>query len=216
MKKTIFCAIMAVGSLAQVHAATTITATNYTAGGVYAMQILATNSPASAPYIGTVMIGTFTNTTGLGSAVGPINLANYGWTMFAQTPFNVSANQPGLFGATGATGTLPDVAGGAFIGNNVYAVIANAANNDYVIWNSGKLFAVEVPPLGGAPITFSTAAPSTILVRGAIVADGTKGLLASMASANGQDAVTFGALVPEPSAALLGCLGALGLLRRRR
>jgi hypothetical protein len=219
MKRNIFSVFIAIACMSVANAATTIQGFNYSlTAPAFAQQVVA--SPAvHTPFVGTVMYGTFTTTTGLGSASnGTVNLATYGWTMFASTPFNVSANQPGLFGATFASGTLPNVgsAAGAFVGKNIFAVVANAANNDYVIWDSGKLFAYEVAGVGGAAVSFGTNAVTTTLVRGQVVVGGNNGLAGAISAQNGKDAITFGAAVPEPSAALLGALGALGLLRRRR
>ena len=220
MKLITFVFALASGSLVQ--AATTITATNAALGTSGFAQQVITAVDGSPFTTGTVMIGTFSSPTGLNTTVGPISLATFGWTMFGSAPFSTNAAAPGIFGSVAGsgqvlsvTGTLPTTATGPFIGNNIYAVVANAAGNDFVVWNSGINFAVEDSVLGGAPISFQTR--NVTLVRGIVDPNGNNGLTGALASRNGGAAVTFGVeAIPEPSAALLGAIGALGLLRRRR
>jgi hypothetical protein len=109
------------------------------------------------------------------------------------------------------TGNLPTTQTGPFIGNDIFLVIANPTNDDFIIWNTGFDFLVEDAVLGGAPVNIQTR--NATLVRGQLVAGGNTGLGGPVAAFNGGTAVTF---IPEPSAARLGALGALGLLRRRR
>lgn len=218
MKNTIISALMALASLPLLHGATTITATN-AASGVdptgFLQQVI--TGVDGTPFVGTVLIGTFSTPAGLGTTTGPISLANYGWTQFGSAAFSSSASYPGVFGAfggTGVTGTLPTTATGALVGNNIYAVVGNAAGTDFIVWNSGLNFAAEDAVLGGAAVGFQTR--NATLVRGIVDPNGNNGITgAALSARNGQAAVTFG-VVPEPSAALLGAIGALGLLRRRR
>lgn len=205
--------ILALGLLSCAKAATTITAANYTlATPQFAEQIL-TDSVTKTPFVGTLLIGTFTDTTGIGTQP-VISLASFGWTLFGSTPFNTSANQKGLFGSTGVTGTLPETATGAFIGNNIFAVVANAAGTDFIIWNSGIKFQTELAGVGGTGASFLTKDVS--LVRGQIVTAGNNLLAGAISSQNGKDGLTFGAAVPETSSVLLAALGGIALLRRRR
>lgn len=215
MKKIIFSMFSAISIFGLANAATTITAANYILSSGYATQVV-TSTSNTTPFIGTLMIGTFSTPAGLGTTEGPISLNTYGWTMFASTPFNVSTNQPGLFGATGSTGTLPTAPGGPFIGNTIFMVVANAANNDFIVWQTPSSFVVEDPTLGGTPVTVRT--NTSTLLRGNVVTGGNNGLAGAAGAYNGQNAVTFGAAapIPETSTTLLGALGALALLRRRR
>lgn len=217
MKKTLIGQLIgAVLVISGANAATTITGASYSlAAGTdgFATQVVV--GPALTPYTaGTVMYGTFSTTAGLGTAAGGANfLSNFGWTLFASTPFNTSVNQPGLFGATGATGTLPTSGSSALVGNDIYAVVANAAGTEFIIWNSGQKFAYEVEGVGGAAVGFQTR--NVALIRGTLVPGGNNGLGGAL-NTNGRNdeaAVTF---IPEPSVALLGLLGVLGFLKRRR
>jgi len=215
MKNTIIGLLVSVASVSLSHAATLITAFN-AAGGSWAQQVLLSTGSPGTPYTaGQVMIGTFTTTTGLGSASGPINLANYGWSELGATAFSALAGDKGIFGTlggTGVTGTLPTTVTGPFIGNDIFAVVANPAGDNYIIWDSGIKFAVEQAGIGGAAVSFATR--DSTLVRGALVPLGNTGLTGALAGQNGVgNAVTF---VPESSTALLGALGGLLLLRRRR
>ena len=205
--------ILALGLLSNAKGATAITAANYTlTTPQFAEQIL-TDSVTKTPFVGNLLIGTFTSTTGLGTQP-VVSLASFGWTLFGSTPFNTSTNQKGLFGATGVTGTLPETATGAFIGNNIFAVVANAAGTDFIIWNSGIKFQSELAGVGGTGASFLT--KDVTLVRGQVVTAGNNLLAGAIASQNGKNALTFGAAVPEPSSALLAAFGGIALLRRRR
>lgn len=221
MKKTIISALLGFASFQVAQGATTITATNAALGTTGFAQQVITAVNGTAFTGGSVLIGTFSTPAGLGTTVGPISLETFGWTLFGSAPFSTNAAAPGIFGSVagagqtqlGVVGNLPTTVTGPFIGNNIYAVVANAAGNDFVVWNSGINFAVEDAVLGGSPISFQTR--NVTLTRGIVDPDGNIGLTGALVSRNGQAAVTFG-VIPEPSAALLGAIGALGLLRRRR
>lgn len=213
MKKlAITSALVALFAIPVANAATTITAANAALGTTgFAQQVLLNGAPFAS---GTIQIGTFNTALDLGSGATDVSdLGALGWTLFASADFNASASYPGIFGAlgaSGATGTLPESETGPLVGNPIFAIISNGAG-ELIIWNSGQNFAAEVPGLGGAAVSFLT--KDVQLVRGAIVPGGNTGLAGPLAARNGQDAVTF---IPEPSAALLGVFGMLGLLRRRR
>lgn len=195
------------------HGATTVTAFNAAGGAAGFVQQVQFQG---APYTGaSIMVGTFSNTSGLGE--GSISLAAQGWSAFGTAPFSTNAIAPGVFGAFGAAGqalsvtdTLPTTASGPFIGNNIFLVIANPTSTDFIIWDSGAQFATEDALLGGVPVSVQTR--NATLVRGLESGENT-GLGGPLGAFNGQTAVTF---IPEPSTALLGLIGALGLLRRRR
>lgn len=210
--KVLFFSLIALSALPSAYAATTITAANYTLSTPQFAQQVVTDSVTKTPLVGTLLIGTFTTTTGLGTD-SAITLGNFGWSLFGSTPFNTSANQKGLFGSTGVTGTLPESVSGPFVGNNIFAVIANAAGTDFIIWDSGVKFQTELAGVGGTGASFLT--KDVTLTRGLVVTGGNNLLAGAIAGQNGRDAVTFG-VVPEPSAVLLGAIGAFGLLRRRR
>jgi len=213
MKNTLLLTLISLASVSLLQAATTINATNAVPGGTGFVTQVRFNG---APYTGaTIMSGTFTSTP-LGS--GEITLASFGWTMFASQAFSNNAIAPGVFGAlmapgqtAGMTGLLPTTATGPFIGNNIFLVVANPTNNEFIIWDTGIDFAVEDALLGGAAVAAQTR--NATLVRGALVPRGNSGLGGPIAAFNGGTAVTF---IPEPSAVLLSALGALALLRRRR
>ncbi len=213
MKKTIVVTLLAVSSAATLQAATTITALNAVGGTSGYVEQVRFND---APYVASYMIGTFTSTTGIGS--GSINLGDFGWTLFGSASFSSNAIAPGVFGAfmgagqtAGVTGNLPTSVSGPFVGNNIFLVIANPTNDEFIIWDSGVKFAAEDAVLGGAPVSFATR--NITLLRGQAVPAGNSGLGGPLATFNGGNAITF---IPEPSTALLGALGALALLRRRR
>ena len=200
------------------HAATTITAANFSLStaspGQYGTQIV-TDSVAKTPYVGSYMIGTFNTTTGL-DAVGSISLSSFGWTQFGSNAnFESLASRRGLFGTNGVTGTLPTTDNTGLVGKTIFVVIANATNSDYIIWNSGRNFAKELEGVGGAAVSFTTRDAGVSLLRGIVVENGNNGLTGASAGLNGQNAVTFG-MIPEASTSLLGAIGALALLRRRR
>ena len=221
MKNTLISAAIGLSFFQLAQAATTITATNAAAGTTGFAQQVISGVDGTAFTAGTIMIGTFSTPAGLGTTQGPISLATFGWTLFGTAAFSTSATAPGIFGSfagagqtqLGVVGNLPTTATGPFIGNNIFAVVANSLNNDFVVWNSGVNFVVEDAVLGGTPVSFQTR--NVTLVRGIVDPNGNVGLTGALAARNGAPAVTFGA-VPEPSAALLGAIGALGLLRRRR
>lgn len=211
--KSIILSLLA--SVVVASAATTITATNAASGtSGFLQQVIVAQD--GLPFVGSVMIGTFTTTTNLGVA-GEIDLADFGWTLFGSAPFSSNTAYKGVFGAfggTGVTGNLPTAAGGPFIGNNIFAVVANGAG-EYIIWDSGLKFAVEDAVLGGAAVSFQTR--NATLIRGLVDPNGNNGITGTALTArNGQAAVAFLAPVPETSTSLLGALGALVLLRRRR
>ncbi len=216
MKTTILATLAAFASMHFASAATVITAANAagTASGFLQQVITGVDG---APFQGTVLIGTFASPTGLGTTAGPISLDTYGWSLFGSAAFSSSASYPGVFGAfggQGVTGNLPTTATGPLIGNDIYVVVGNQAGTDFIVWNSGQKFAVEDAVLGGAAVSIQTR--NATLVRGIIDPNGNNGVTgAALSARNGEAAVTFG-VVPEPSSLLLGALGALGLLRRRR
>lgn len=133
------------------------------------------------------------------------------FTAFGSIGF-FGAGAPGFF-TGGVSGPL--VNADAFVGNNVYVVIGNGvdlnSSTEFAVWKAetnpaGNVFTAD-NPIGG---------PSEV-----VVLTGTGSLL--VGSVVNFDVPNFGnqpgiglAAIPEPSAILLGALGMVGLLRRRR
>mgnify|MGYP003576667777 CR=1 FL=1 len=107
------------------------------------------------------------------------------------------------------------VAGSEFLGKNMYLLVGNgttlANSTEFLVVKNTKTFdAADDGVATGVTVTFN-AANSTVLL-GSVLND--------VRTTNGDTSVTpgWGTIVPipEPSAALLGLLGAIGLIRRRR
>ncbi|MCH7229035.1 hypothetical protein [Haloferula sp. A504] len=184
-----------------------------------------TGSPVANPAVGSPLLTDATGTTGLTTRV-------FAGSFLSGTPdFLVTSDAdiisaftangagaaftaPGLINTDGfGAGTSTD-GSDSFTGNLVYLLVGNAAtlgaSTEVMVFSTGQSWAVEVEGVGGAlsPITLSSAN----LERGIVVSPN---LAAPFAGFNGNEGLTFG-VVPEPSIALLGALGILGLLRRRR
>ena len=103
-------------------------------------------------------------------------------------------------GALTSTGTNTEL---GTIGNNVYLWIQSSDGNSYGLYQGA-----DIPSLG--TYTLTPAGTSDLI--------GTSVFAAASAGGNVVSGyqLAFTAPIPEPSAALLGALGALGLLRRRR
>lgn len=215
LNKYITSASLALVSISSINAATTIAPANAVGGSAgFVQQVLIDTIPYTG---GTFKVGTFATTSGL-SGEGPINLSDFGWSIFGEQSFSSSPIAPGVFGAFVAagqtatiTGDLPTTATGPFIGNNIFVLVENTDSSEFIIWDSGQQFQVEDALLGGAKVSVLT--EDSTLLRGAVVVGGNTGLGGPLAVFNGRDAVTF---VPEPSSALLACVGALFLVRRKR
>jgi hypothetical protein len=80
----------------------------------------------------------------------------------------------------------------------------------------GKSYTLNPSDTGGAGGFYSTSVATTALQLGGTgFITGSGAAVASPVSSNIVKGATF-QIIPEPSAALLGAIGALGLLRRRR
>jgi hypothetical protein len=137
------------------------------------------------------------------------------FTVFGTTDtFNgggAPTNQRGLF-AHSQSGV---VTGSSFSGKNIYLLVGNGAtfgaSSELLVLKNTSLFTDAQDSVPTAQnITFSTA--TATLLFGRNIADVKTTGTDSSATAGWGTAKA----VPEPSAALLGALGALGLLRRRR
>lgn len=123
---------------------------------------------------------------------------------------------PGAFGTTNNTGATSTDGSDSFSGTPIFIVVGNSAvfgdSTDYIVFQSNALWPVEAPAVG-ASITVDVSDPGSQILYGFTTT--VQGATGPFAAFNGTDGVTFGA-IPEPSVALLGAFGVLGLLRRRR
>ena len=127
--------------------------------------------------------------------------------------------QPGVFGTLGGP-AISDAAtptsgtAGGFVGTPIFAVIANNANfalaTEFIVFQTNATWTNEIEGVGGSVSAFTF---DGTLQRGMVTTITDAPSPGPLAQFNGQAGVTF---VPEPSAALLGLLGAVGLIRRRR
>lgn len=130
---------------------------------------------------------------------------------------------PGTFNAAGPTGQLglfgrntsTTVAGSAFDGKSIYAFAGNgttfANSTELAIIKSQTMFAAaqdQIPTAATVTLTMAT----TSLIWGVKL----ENLKTTTADVSVTPAWGMAMAVPETSTALLGALGALGLLRRRR
>lgn len=113
------------------------------------------------------------------------------------------------------TGSFVGTGGGSaslFNGKQIYFVVGNgstrANSTEFAILTTATsvLFPADVTTSSTASVTFSSINNSVVLAN------------AGLEDANGtaRDLIVLAAPVPEPSVALLGALGVLGLVRRRR
>ncbi len=116
--------------------------------------------------------------------------------------------------------------------NGVFDAVAPTTVNSQVIHlyvsstNPGAIDATDLTPQGSWAIfrtsgntLFPADVSSVLATSTATFSNFTTAVLVAQSSnftAVGTNTVNFGAAIPEPSAALLGAIGALGLLRRRR
>lgn len=149
------------------------------------------------------------------SAASPATLVSAFQQFGVAGTFNVAG--PSASKGVFTRNTSTTVTGSVFSGLNIYAFVGSgstfansATNGELLVLKSATLFTNAQDAIPTAQIvTLSTA--TTTLLYGVNLADvRTTGTDASVTLGWG----TVG--VPEPSAALLGAIGALGLLRRRR
>lgn len=161
----------------------------------------------------TASIGTFASTTDFSTFTSAANLlAAYSQYGTATAPFLTAgiAGNKGQF-LLSAPGTA---AGVNFADKPIQLLVGNAgtlaASTQFLVLNNARNF-LAVDDASGTPITvlFDSA---SVIKFGTAVAD----IRTTTADASVTPGFATAALVPEPSAALLGALGALGLLRRRR
>ena len=128
------------------------------------------------------------------------------------TPVGVGTRS-GLFTGQTFSGTLP----AGFAGKNAYIVVGDNSDfslaTTFAVFNSGTTFT--------APDAFGNSAQNITGANSANVVFGTvRSVTAQPSNLSGANfangVVMVASNVPEPSAALLGAIGALALLRRRR
>ena len=210
MKLKIVLPLLAIALANICSAAVTVTVANTNIGTGDSRII--TNPGGSGGYVGgSWAVGSFANGFNFNSTVADIKSG------FAQNGTTATFGLPGTigsFGGTGIVGATSTDGTDSFTGKAIYIVIGNAttiaASTEFIIYNTGALWPQEVPAVGATVNTFLY---NGTMVRGFTTT--TSGLGAPLTFANGDAGVAFTA-VPETSTALLGAIGALGLLRRRR
>jgi len=198
MKKLIFSLAVGVLSLLSANAAT-ISVTNLDGSNFSGI----VNSSGAVVTSGVVAIGTFNlEPTSAGGVLGS----------FIQAGNTLSLGPNSFFQGNVNTGTL--VSGDSFVGKNVYVVIGNgvtlANSTEILVWKAtantaGNLFVAD-NPVGGPDTLTVVANKGTLSVGNSSTFD----------FGGGAQLVFQLVAVPEPSVALLGALGGLALLRRRR
>jgi hypothetical protein len=151
-------------------------------------------------------VGSFDVAPAISSDFASVLAAVAQFNVFAEltSPTAVGATQGSIVGSFTGTGGISPV---SFNTKNIYMLIGNGAtkagSSEWGIINTGVNFPANVTLAGSTPVTISSINSFTTLAGTEIDITG------------GKDQIQLVG-VPEPSAALLGALGALGLLRRRR
>jgi hypothetical protein len=133
--------------------------------------------------------------------------------------FGDSSLGPQINGLFSLAGSAPILAGSSLINQPIFFVGGNgadfASSTQLLVIQFGTNFAVDAPAFNAS---FNLQLGDGNVVFGSESFNGSSSpLISSPLVANGaSNSYQMANLVPEPSAALLGALGALGLLRRRR
>lgn len=148
------------------------------------------------------------------NAVDATNIAGDFQILGATSAFAAGAfgNPPGIFDLTTLGGLIGD--GSDFIGENVYIVIGNGAtlgaSTEFAVWNSGTTFSKSADVPGTSVAITPGGVGKTGLIYGTVGGPQNPGV-------NFDESIALSsAPIPEPSITLLGALGILGLIRRRR
>jgi hypothetical protein len=184
---------------------------------VDASGIRLTGNGVNGTVIGSAGFGYFTTDSAVTSATSGATLIDSDFVEFGSNAglFNdptFPTNFEGIFSRQGAvTGTNLD----PFTGKNIYLVISNASTlsggTQYLVYKLDAQFGAQAGEPINSTITIDSQALAGTLLLGSIGPDRTVGGVDSLAEPSFQLQA-----IPEPSAALLGGLGALALLRRRR
>lgn len=136
---------------------------------------------------------------------------------FVQFGASGGFNATGAFGTKGVftRNTSATVTGSVFTSRNIYALIGNgttfANSSELLVLKSTSLFEAAQDAIPTAQtVTLNTASASLLFGRN--LAD----VRTTTADASATPGWGTAQAVPEPSTALLGAIGALGILRRRR
>jgi hypothetical protein len=226
MKKTILFAVFAAGIVSSQAALYTLNAGT----GAVATGII--TSDGKTFRAGTTDGDVFTGNPGISGGPGVVAFGVFSTDNFAGitqpsqiTSLFTSFGAPNAFAAAGTGGNRSifsiarnvDITGSAFANKNIYLFAGNgttfAESTEFLVVKMNQTFlpgddsAFAVVP---NVITISPANSSVLLGK----------LVADVRTTNSDASVTPGwqtvVLIPEPSTALLGLIGALGLLRRRR
>lgn len=181
--------------------------------GIIAQESTGTALSAGGYYIA---VGTFTNSSGATEV--PVITTEFSSLLEAVAAFDVFG--AGTAPTSGTTlGTLSTVitASGApdptvFQTKQLFVLVGNAATK--ALSTQWGIFSMTTPvffPADVAAANSTTVTTSTFAAIAPLQNAGT-----AIDNASGADGFRLVAAIPEPSAALLGAIGALGLLRRRR
>lgn len=118
-------------------------------------------------------------------------------------------NEPSLASFSTSQGTS---AGDAFVGNNIFIIAGNGADlnssTELFVYRLNETFGADAPLFATDVATFQAGT----LAFGSVA----PGISLPQAGTRNGYAMGTVAVVPEPTVALLGALGVLGLIRRRR
>jgi len=178
------------------------------ATGLVATKVDGTRLTSGGYYIG---VGSFTavpvipeGTKDISQYVNTLNL--FATNLSPTTTGNTQGTITGSFAATGGGNAS------LFNGKQIYVVVGNGAtaalSNEWAILTStlNVLFPADVTTSSTASISFGSIANSVMVPNAGTEIDNISPV---------KDGIQLVG-IPEPSAALLGAIGALGLLRRRR
>lgn len=167
------------------------------------------DSVAIASGTGSLRLGYFSSIAdgSLGNFTATALLDDFQTYAGAVSSFGGGFNLAGLFNITADTGAKDFSS--SFIGQNIYLLAFNADLTQGLIYKFTEVFEADLvdpnPPSSQA-LSFTLDAPNYLLGT----PDSNTGAPLSV------NAGRMAVLVPEPSVALLGAFGVLGLLRRRR
>ncbi len=207
MKTSIKIILVALASAGLSQAAVTITAKNFTSLSA-GIPVLDDAGAAVTSGNRSWSVGYFS--TGFDFNTATAATIKAAFTLFGTTQTAFATN--GIFTGN-SSATLP-ANDASFTGKTIYTLVGNAptiaGSSTFAIFTANVLFPV-VDALGNGSATTQTTLANNV-VFGKLMAPTTQPAGGTFA----QGVQMLAVAVPEPSAVLLGALGALGLLRRRR